>query len=148
MEDYKSILQLLQDKMDGCFDIVLATCANNNARTSIVNGCLINDDVYILTNEFTNKMKQISVNPNVSFAKEYMIFFGTGKNLGNPKLPSNKEISDKLREIFISFYDRHVNDEGCCILKIKLKNAEFYDGDFKYHLKFDSKTVEKISFKI
>jgi hypothetical protein len=72
--------------------------------------------------------------------------FGAAENLGNPV--NNPALRQELRDVFISFYDRHVNesDPGTCILKINLTFAAAFSDDAKYIIDYQAHTAEKFPF--
>lgn len=83
----------------------------------------------------SHKMNDILNKSSVAICKDLMCAQGIGENL-------------ELREVFVAFYDRHVNedDPGTCILKITLTSAVAFSKDAKYVIGYASKTAAKSPF--
>lgn len=66
---------------------------------------------------------------------EWFSGHGIAESLGYIKLPENKEIADRLRAAFASWYDNgHTNedDSNTIILKIKLTDGILFSNGTKY----------------
>jgi uncharacterized pyridoxamine 5'-phosphate oxidase family protein len=148
MNDFTSACAIMQKQLGHNVLISLATCYENDVSVRIVNGFYKDGAIYVVTHTSTYKMQQILKNPNVSVCKDLFQGFGIGENLGNPTEEKNRELAHELREVFISFYDLHVdeNDSGTCILKIKLTKAVVFSDDSKYIIDYSSQTAEKFAF--
>jgi len=117
----------------------VATTSDNIPYVRIVNSYYENGCFYTVTHSLSNKMKQIAVNPTVAVCGEWFTSQGIGKNLGWIKDESNREIADKLRKVFSSWYKNcHVNEEdtNTCILCIKLTEGILFDKGRKYLINF------------
>ncbi|MBF4691524.1 pyridoxamine 5'-phosphate oxidase family protein [Fusibacter ferrireducens] len=102
---------------------------------------------YVVTHGKSNKMLQISENPEVSVSgcMEMFTASGIGENLGWVLSPQNAEIRNKLRTSFAEWYDMANNeqDENCCILAIHLTKGTLNVNHWEklYHLDFINKTT-------
>lgn len=93
------------------------------------------DSFYTITYALSNKMKHIENNDMVAISGEWFSGHAVGENLGHIKLARNKEIADKLRSAFASWYDNgHTNEEdpNTIILKIKLTDGTLFSNGIKY----------------
>lgn len=135
--------QLGQDEV-----VALATCGRDGVNVRSVNGYYEGGCVYVVTHESTHKMRDIAENPDAALCKGLLCAKGTGVNLGNPLRQENLPLRQTLREIFVKFYSRHVNesDPQTCILQVRLKTAAVFTGDTKYLLEFETKTGEAFPF--
>lgn len=94
---------------------------------------------YTVTYALSNKMKQIAANPTVAVCGEWFTAHGIGENLGYIRAEKNKEIADKLRNAFASWYSNgHVDeeDENTCILCIRLTNGVLFSDGTRYEIDF------------
>jgi hypothetical protein len=73
---------------------------------------------------------------------------GIGENLGHPLDEPNRQLREELRNVFSSFYNRHVNeqDKNTCILKISLDDALLFANDYKYVIDFKKQTATRKDF--
>lgn len=126
----------------------LATINDDKPNIRVVNTYYKDACFYIATYSLSNKMKEISENPNVALNHNLFVAHGYGKNLGNPLRPQNKALRDELKKVFYAFYDRHVDekDENTCILKVTLTDAIVFAHDYKYIIDFKNKTSTRQDF--
>lgn len=102
---------------------------------------------YVVTHGQSNKMLQISENPEVSVSgcMEMFTANGIGENLGWVLNSQNSEIRNKLRKAFAEWYDMANNekDKNCCILAIHLTKGSLNVNHWEklYHLDFINKTI-------
>lgn len=71
----------------------------------IVDAIYIDGSFYTITHNSTNKMKHISKNPVVAICGEWFSGHGNAESLGYIRNEENKDLADKLREAFSSWYD-------------------------------------------
>ena len=97
-----------------------------------VDAIYIDGAFYTITHNSTNKMKHISTNPVVAICGEWFSGHGKTESLGYIRLEENKELADKLRDAFASWYDNghtNENDVNTIILKITVTDGIIYkDG--------------------
>lgn len=148
MNDYENGIDLMKQQLGHDVVISLATRMNDGVNVRNVNGYYKDRDVYVVTHMASHKMKEIEINTNVAICKDLMCAWGIGKNIGHPKDEQNIMLTKELREIFIAFYDRHVNekDPETCILKITLNSAIVFDGSNKYMINFENETAARTPF--
>ena len=93
------------------------------------------DSFYTITYALSNKVKHIKNNPTVAISGDWFSGHAIGENLGHIKLEKNKEIADKLRTAFASWYDNgHTNEEdpNTIILKIKVMDGILFKDGTRY----------------
>ena len=75
---------------------------------------------------------------------------GIGKNIGNPLEEHNREFREELKQVFFTFYDKHVceEDPNTCILKVELTDALVFAHDYKYFIDFEHKTATREDFVV
>lgn len=117
----------------------VATISDNIPYVRIVDSYYENGCFYTVTYALSNKMKQIAANSSVAVCGEWFTAHGIGENLGWIKDESNKEIADKLRNAFSSWYGNgHVNedDPNTCILRIRLTEGILFNEGSRYVIDF------------
>ena len=98
-----------------------------------VDAIYIDGAFYTITNAATNKMKHIKENPVVAICGEWFSGHGKAESLGHIRNEENKDLADKLRTAFASWYDNghtNENDVNTTILKITVTDGIIYkDGN-------------------
>ena len=70
------------------------------------------DSFYLITYALSGKVEQIKNNPTVAISGEWFSGHGIAENIGHVKAEENKEIADRLRAAFASWYDNgHTNED-------------------------------------
>lgn len=155
MSKYEDGVKLLEEKFGNGKDnmISLATVArqgvNGKPRPVVRDVDAYYEDgvFYVTTYSRSNKMLQIAENPEVAVAVcgEWFTAVGTGENLGWVLKPENAEMRTKLRKAFAAWYDsaNHEDDEGCCILAIRLSRGTLNINHWEklYHMDFTNKIL-------
>lgn len=156
MTEFQEGLRLLEEKFGNGRDnaISLATIAREASADGNIRPVVRTVDAYyedgvfyVVTNGKSNKMLQISQNPEVSVAGCLEMFTanGIGKPLGWVLAPQNSEIRTKLRTAFADWYDmaNDEQDENCCILAIHLTRGTLNINHWEklYHMDFVNKTI-------
>ena len=119
--------------------IALATAEDNMPYVRGVNAFYENRAFYVLTYALSNKMKHIEKNPTVAISGEWFTAHGKGYNLGYFGSDENKEIAQKIREIFSEWIDNgHYNfaDVNTCILRIDLTDGVLFSHGTRYDIDF------------
>jgi len=119
--------------------IALATVDGNIPAVRTVNAVYIEGAFYVVTYALSGKMKQIARNPVVAISGDWFTAHGVGENLGHVLLEENKEIMEKLREAFASWYQNgHTNeaDPNTCLLKIRLTDGVLFSHGTRYDIEF------------
>ena len=129
----KEIDKILKDRFEKDSLISIATVDNTGkpwVRT--VDAIYIDGAFYTITNATTNKMKHINENPVVAICGEWFSGHGKAESLGYIRNEENKDLADKLRKAFASWYDNgHTNesDINTIILKVTVTDGIIYkDG--------------------
>lgn len=148
MDVFKSATELMKEQLGHDVIISLATCTENGVNVRNVDGYYKDGLVYVVTHNSSQKMKDITRKPNVAICKDLMCAQGIAENIGSPRSEWNMELREELRKVFISFYDRHVDemDPGTCILKITLTSAVAFSKDTKYIIDYKDATATAIPF--
>ena len=130
----KEIDKILKDRFEKDSLISIATVDNTGkpwVRT--VDAIYIDGAFYTITNATTNKMKHINENPVVAICGEWFSGHGKAESLGYIRNEENKDLADKLRKAFASWYDNghtNENDVNTIILKITVTDGIIYkDGN-------------------
>lgn len=93
------------------------------------------DSFYTITYALSNKMQHIKNNSTVAISGDWFSGHAVGENLGHIKAEQNREIADKLRTAFASWYaNGHTNedDPNTVILRIKLTDGILFSNGTKY----------------
>ncbi len=131
--------------MNKDFDNILKECFSTDSLISVATvdekgkpwvrivDAIYNDGAfYTITNAATNKMKHINANPVVGICGEWFSGHGKAESLGYIRKEENKDLADKLRNAFASWYNNGHTDEGdvnTIILKIIVTDGIVYkDG--------------------
>lgn len=93
------------------------------------------DSFFSITYALSGKVEQIRNNPTVAISGDWFSGHGIAENIGHVKAEKNKEIADKLRAAFASWYDNgHTNedDPNTIILRIKLTDGILFSNGTRY----------------
>ena len=75
------------------------------------------------------------MNPTVAISGEWFSGHATAENMGHIKLERNREIADRLRIAFVSWYGNgHINEEdpNTVILRMKLEDGILFSDGKRY----------------
>lgn len=100
-----------------------------------IDAIFVEDSFYTITYALSNKVIHINNNPKVAISGEWFSGHGLAENVGHIKLDKNKEIANKLRTAFASWYDNgHTNEEdpNTIILKIKVTDGILFKDGTRY----------------
>ena len=132
----EEINEILKERFEKDSLISIATIDNTGmpwVRT--VDAIYIDDAFYTITNATTNKMKHINQNPVVAICGEWFSGHGKAESLGYIRNEENKDLVDKLRTAFASWYDNgHTNerDINTIILKVAVTDGIIYKDGKRY----------------
>lgn len=135
----REIEKIMIDRFGKDSIIFLATIEDDKPYVRTVNSFYESGSFYILTYGLSNKMKQISKNPNVAMSGEWFTASGKGINLGYFGKKENEVIANKMRNVFSEWIDNGHNnfeDENTCILRIELTNGVLFSNGTKYEIDF------------
>ncbi len=119
--------------------IALATINNGKPAVRTVNAYYEDGCFYVVTYALSGKMQQIAANSAVAVCGDWFTANGVGENIGHVLADSNKEMIEKLREVFASWYScGHVNesDPNTCILRVKLTDGVLMSNGTRYEIVF------------
>lgn len=129
----KEINEILKERFENDSLISIATVDKTGmpwVRT--IDAIYIDGAFYTITNATTNKMKHINENPVVAICGEWFSGHGKAESLGYIRNYENKDLAEKLRLAFASWYDNgHTNesDINTIILKVAVTDGIIYkDG--------------------
>lgn len=100
-----------------------------------IDAIFVEDSFYTITYALSNKVIHINNNPKVAISGEWFSGHGLAENVGHIKSDKNKEIANKLRTAFASWYDNgHTNEEdpNTIILKIKITDGILFKDGTRY----------------
>ncbi len=115
--------------------IALATVENEIPYVRYVNACYENGAFYVITYALSKKMRHMQNNPSVAIAGEWFTAHGKGINLGYFGKEENREIAEKLRNVFSQWIDNgHTDfkDENTVILRVELTDGVLLSHGTKY----------------
>lgn len=133
--------QIMNERFGRDTLIALATVDGNIPNVRAVNAYYENGTFYVITHALSNKMKQITENPNVGICGEWFTAHGRGTNLGWFGKEDNKVIAQKLREVFYEWIDNghnDFNDVNTCILCINLTDGVLLSHGTRYDIDFQT----------
>ena len=148
MNYYNESIMVMKELYGRDVAMSLATVNGDKANVRVINAYYNENIFYITTYSLSNKMKEITINPNVALNHNMFVAHGLGKNIGNPLEEQNQELREQLKHVFFAFYDKHVyeDDINTCILKITLTDSLVFAHDYKYFIDFKNKTAMREKF--
>ena len=139
MNRYDDALHILNDRF-GCDTLLsLATLEGSRPSVRIVNSYYEEGAFYTVTYALSNKMKQISGQPQVAICGEWFTAHGVGENLGWVCDEKNAQMMDKLHAVFAEWYTNgHIDedDPNTCLLRIRLTDGVLFNHGTRYELDF------------
>lgn len=142
MEKLTAVTKKIMDERFGKDNVIsLATSAENIPYVRYVNAYYENGAFYVITYALSNKMKQIEKNPVAALAGDWFTAVGTGVNLGWFGKTENKEMAEKLSNVFAEWIDNGHNnfeDENTIILCIRLKQGVLFSHGTRYEIDFSA----------
>lgn len=128
--------------------VSLATVNGNKANVRTVDAYFKDNAFYVTTYALSQKMNDIITNTSAAICRDLFVCHGQAVNIGHPLKDGNLALRDELREIFHTFYDKHVNekDEHTCILRIDLEDALLFANNYKYNIDFVNKSASRVDF--
>ncbi len=131
--------EIMQERFSKDTVIALATISKGMPYVRNVNAYYENGEFYIITHACSNKMKHIEKEPMVAIAGEWFTAHGKGVNLGFFGKDENREMAEKLRDVFAEWIDNGHNDfedKNTIILCIKLVDAVLLSHGTAYNIEF------------
>lgn len=115
--------------------LALATVENGSPYTRAVNAYYENGAFYVITNALLNKMRHINNGSAVGICGEWFTGHAYGISLEYFCKKENKEISDKLKNVFSAWINNGHNnfeDENTIILCLKLTDGVLFVHGTRY----------------
>ena len=119
--------------------VALATAQKNIPYVRNVDGYYESGAFYVITYALSDKMRQINANPDVAVSGDWFTARGKAVSLGYFGKTENKEIAERLKEVFAEWIDNGHNnfeDENTIILCIKLTEGRLYANGKAYDIDF------------
>lgn len=135
----REIEKIMSDRFGKDSVISLATAVENKPYVRSVDAFYYDKSFYVLTYNLSNKMKQININPYVAISGEWFTAHGKAINLGYFGKAENKEIAEKMREVFSDWIDNGHNnfdDVNTIIVKIVLTKGVLFSQGKRYDIDF------------
>lgn len=130
----------IMDARFGCDRLIaLATVDGTSPAVRAVNAYYEDGAFYVVTHARSNKMQQLSRNPEVAICGDWFTGRGVGDNMGHVCAPENAELMNKLRTAFAEWYGNgHVDesDPGTCILRVRMSSGVLFDHGTRYDIDF------------
>ena len=104
--------RIMRERFGGDAVIALATVENGKPFVREVDGNYLDGCFYVVTHAKSRKIQQIEKDAAVAISGEWFSGHAAAENLGHIKLEQNREIADRLRAAFASWYDNgHTNED-------------------------------------
>ena len=119
--------------------ISLATVEDGLPFVRNVNAYYEDGSFYVITYGLSNKMRQISQNPNVAISGDWITAHGQGISLGYFGKKENEGMAKKLETAFSEWiHNGHNNfeDVNTCILRIRLTDGVLFNHGTRYDIDF------------
>lgn len=133
MEKY---LEILNERFGRDSLLSLATVDEKGVPWSrTVNAIFDQDSFYTITYALSNKIRHIQSNPHIAISGDWFSGHALAQNLGFIRLEQNREIAQKLRAAFASWYENgHIkeDDPHTIILKMQLTDGILFASGTKY----------------
>lgn len=117
--------------------LALATALGETPHVRSVNAYYENGAFYIVTDSRSQKMAQIRQNPRVAVAGEWFTGHGHAEDLGPFDRGENRDIANKLRQVFASWLMNGHTDpaaEETHILRVTLRDGLLLSHGTRYVL--------------
>lgn len=127
--------KLMKERFGKDTVIALATAENGIPYVRYVNAYYENSSFYIITHRLSDKMKHIRNGSVIAIAGEWTTAHGKGIDLGYIGSSENRELYEKLKNIFCEWInngDADLNDENTVILRVELTDGILLSHGKKY----------------
>lgn len=117
--------------------LALATALGETPHVRSVNAYYENGAFYIVTDSRSQKMAQIQKNPRVAVAGEWFTGHGHAEDLGPFDRAENRDIANKLRQVFASWLMNGHTDPSAKethILRVTLRDGLLLSHGTRYVL--------------
>jgi general stress protein 26 len=121
--DFSQLKNEIIEKLNKNKHIVLATAADNDVSARTMSYVNFDLDIYMQTDKNYNKIKQISVNPEVALCLDNLQISGKALILDHPLLDKYKNIMEKYKERNISAFNKYSHLINEVLIKIEISNV-------------------------
>lgn len=148
METYRTAMALMRELFGRDYTFALATTEGKVPSVRFVDTFYDGAAFYVVTHERSQKVKELTKNPNVALCNKLYRFSGTARNIGHPHKAENGAIRGKLMQVFEPWYLAHNNedDPGMCYVRIMPEYGFIYQDGTGYKIDFEKKTAERFPF--
>ena len=148
MNTFEKGLIVLEELFSRDYQFALATTSKGIPSVRFIDTFYDNGAFYIVTYAKSQKVLEIEENPRVALCNKLYSFNGTAENIGHPLKEENKEIRNKLIDVFEPWYFKHNNedDENMCYLKVEIIDGFFYKDSIGYSMNFKDRTAKEFPF--
>ncbi len=151
MDNYQKAIQEMISLFGRDHQFCLATFSGDVPSQRFVDTYFDGGSFYVVTYALSQKVKELSANPNVSLCGRRMhSFSGRAYNIGHPLAPENAAIREKLVKVFGSWYFLHNNEQdvNMCYIRIDPLRGFFHRDGFGYSVDFVSRTADIAPFSL
>lgn len=156
MENYRKAMHLLEEMLGQGKDnvIALATISETKSKEGGIRPQVRDVDamyedgkLYIVTDARSHKVREIDAHKEVSISANFEDFhsYGVARNLGWVLKPENKELREKLMQVFEAWYvpTNNEDDPNTVYLEVALTQGVIRrdHGREFFHIDFESKTA-------
>lgn len=148
MNAYQKALGRMAELFARDCQFALATSADNVPSVRVVDTYYDGGSFYIVTYGESQKAKEMGQNAHVALCSGLYRFTGTAHMIGHPLEPKNKEIREKLIEVFSAWYFLHndENDPHMRYVRIDPSGGFFHKDGTGYKVDFVNKQAETFPF--
>lgn len=138
MRPNREVNRILAERFGKDALIALATIDRGRPEARYVDAYYEDGAFCIVTDARSGKMRQIADDPAAAVAGEWFTAHGRCASLGPFRRAENRDIAEKLRQIFTWPDNGHSDpeDENTVILRIDLTDAVLYADGTRYELEF------------
>ena len=127
--------QIMKERFGKDAVLALATTEDGIPYVRYVDAFYENGSFYVVTYALSNKIRQIDKNPVVAISGEWFTGHGKGINSGFFGKAENRQIAEKLRDVFSEWIDNghtDLSDENTIILRIELTDGILFSHGIRY----------------
>ncbi len=148
MTVYEKSISVLSELFGKDYTFVLATTNQNIPSARVIDTYYEDGVFWIVTYAKSNKVKDITDNPNVALCNNFHTFNGKAYNMGHPLKIENKKVREKLLKVFEPWYFNHndESDENMCYVKFIPESGFFHKDGKGYRVNFLKEEATEISF--
>lgn len=135
----KEALSIVSERFGKDTLISVATAEAERPSVRTVNAYYEDGAFYVVTNEHSNKMKQIKRNASVAVCGDWFTAHGVGENCGHVLDGKNAVMMTKLRKVFAAWYfNGHIDesDPNTCLLRVRLTDGVLFNHGTRYEVDF------------